>query len=199
MSININEEENLENNLNNSDSKNFIFIETLPLIIADFLQSHMNNALVESEDELSKELKILFDNEIIKRMNEYKNVLKDKSSILDDIENNIYINKEEKIQKELESALDEYKKVKENIDIYRGILKNKKKSGENVDYIEKMIEKLLAKEIWLEHRIKLLMEKNKNNDLNINIDIDYTNKNIRGDNYSKILGNTTSISEIDKT
>ena len=199
MSININEENNYENNLNKSDSNNYIFIETLPLIIADFLQSHMNNAIVESEDELSKELKILFDNEIIKRMNEYKNVLKDKSSILDDIDNNVYANKEEKNQKELEAAMDEYKKVKENIDIYRGILKNKKKSGENVDYIEKMIEKLLAKEIWLEHRIKLLMEKNKNNDLNINIDIDYTNKNIRGDNYSKILGNTTSISEIDKT
>jgi len=99
--------------------------------------------------------------------------------------------------------MDEYKKVKENIDIYRGILNNKKKLGENVDYIEKMIEKLLAKEIWLEHRIKLLMEKNKNNELNINIDINNmnnnTNRNIRGDNYSKILGNTSSISDIDKT
>ena len=95
MSININEENNYENNLNKSDSNNYIFIETLPLIIADFLQSHMNNAIVESEDELSKELKILFDNEIIKRMNEYKNVLKDKRSILDDIDNNVYANKEE--------------------------------------------------------------------------------------------------------
>ena len=198
-SLNLNELDNSNNNLNKSTQNNFILIESLPLIIADFLQEHMNNALIESEDELGKELKILFDNEIMKKINEYKNVLKDKSSILEDIDNNVYINKEEKIQKELETAMDEYKKVKENIDIYRGILNNKKKLGENVDYIEKMIEKLLAKEIWLEHRIKLLMEKNKNNELNINIDINNTNRNIRGDNFSKILGNTTSISDIDKT
>ena len=198
-SLNLNELDNSNNNLNKSTQNNFILIESLPLIIADFLQEHMNNALIESEDELGKELKILFDNEIMKKINEYKNVLKDKSSILEDIDNNVYINKEEKIQKELETAMDEYKKVKDNIDIYRGILNNKKKLGENVDYIEKMIEKLLAKEIWLEHRIKLLMEKNKNNELNINIDINNTNRNIRGDNFSKILGNTTSISDIDKT
>ena len=199
MTLNFNELDKSKNNSNKSKPNNSILIESLPLIIADFLQAHMNNALVESEDELSKELKILFDNEILKRINEYKNVLKDKSSILDDIDNNVYINKEEKNQKELESAMDEYKKVKENIDIYKGILNNKKKLGENVDYIEKMIEKLLAKEIWIEHRIKLLLEKNKNNDLNINIDISYANKNIKGDNLSKILGNTTSISDIDKT
>ena len=199
MTLNFNELDKSKNNSNKSKPNNSILIESLPLIIADFLQAHMNNALVESEDELSKELKILFDNEILKRINEYKNVLKDKSSILDDIDNNVYINKEEKNQKELESAMDEYKKVKENIDIYKGILNNKKKLGENVDYIEKMIEKLLAKEIWIEHRIKLLLEKNKNNDLNINIDISYTNKNIKGDNLSKILGNTNSISDIDKT
>ena len=199
MTLNFNELDKSKNNSNKSKPNNSILIESLPLIIADFLQAHMNNALVESEDELSKELKVLFDNEILKRINEYKNVLKDKSSILDDIDNNVYINKEEKNQKELESAMDEYKKVKENIDIYKGILNNKKKLGENIDYIEKMIEKLLAKEIWIEHRIKLLLEKNKNNDLNINIDISYANKNIKGDNLSKILGNTTSISDIDKT
>ena len=199
MTLNFNELDKSKNNSNKSKPNNSILIESLPLIIADFLQAHMNNALVESEDELSKELKILFDNEILKRINEYKNVLKDKSSILDDIDNNVYINKEEKNQKELESAMDEYKKVKENIDIYKGILNNKKKLGESVDYIEKMIEKLLAKEIWIEHRIKLLLEKNKNNNLNINIDISYVNKNIKGDNLSKILGNTTSISDIDKT
>ena len=198
-SLNFNELDNSNNNSNKSIPNNSILIESLPLIIADFLQAHMNNALIESEDELSKELKILFDNEILKRINEYKNIFKDKSSILEDIDNNVYINKEEKIQKDLETALDEYKKVKENIDIYRGILNNKKKLGENVDYIEKMIEKLLAKEIWLEHRIKLLMEKNKNNDININIDINNINRNIKGDNFSKILGNTTSISDIDKT
>ena len=138
MSVNIN---NLNNSENSSKKSIFIFIESLPLIIADFLQAHINNAIVESEDELGRELKVLFDNEILKRLNEYKNILQDKSSILEDINDKVYINKEEKNQKELENAIEEYKKVKENIEIYRDILQNKKKIGENTDYIEKKIKK----------------------------------------------------------
>ena len=88
----------------------------------------MNNAIIESEDELGKELKLLFDNEIMKRMNEYKNILGDKS-ILSNIDKNVYINKDEKNDKEFENAMDEYKTVKENLEIYRGILETKKKSN----------------------------------------------------------------------
>ena len=197
MSININDISNSKNNSKKPESSKFIFIESLPLILADFLQSHINNAIVESEDELGKELKILFDNEILKKLSEFKNLLGNKSSLLDDINDKVYINQEEKNQKELESALDEYKKVKENIEIYRSILKNKKKSGENTDYIEKMIEKLLAKEIWLEHRIKLLMEKKNNNDINIDINLNtYKNINTKSSDLSNAIGNTSRRIEI---
>ena len=195
LSININGLSNSKNNSKKLDSSGLIFIESLPLIIADFLQLHMNNAIVESEDELGRELNLLFDNEILKKMFEYKNIIKDKSSILDNIDNNVYESQEEENKKELENSMEEYKKVKENIDIYKGILETKKRSGENIDYIEKMIEKLLAKEIWLEHRIKLLMKKNKNNDkfgeISLNI-----NGNHRSDNFIKINGNETNISEL---
>ena len=197
MSININDISNSKNNSKKPDSSKFIFIESLPLILADFLQSHINNAIVESEDELGKELKILFDNEIIKRLNEFKNLLGNKSSLLDDINDKVYINQEEKDQKELDSAIEEYKKVKENIEIYRNILKNKKKSGENTDYIEKMIEKLLAKEIWLEHRIKLLMDKKNNNDINLEINYNtYRNNNTKSNDLSNAIGNTSRKIEI---
>ena len=197
MSININDISNSKNNSKKSDSSKFIFIESLPLILADFLQSHINNAIVESEDELGKELKILFDNEIIKRLNEFKNLLGNKSSLLDDINDKVYINQEEKDQKELDSAIEEYKKVKENIEIYRNILKNKKKSGENTDYIEKMIEKLLAKEIWLEHKIKLLMDKKNNNDINLEINYNtYRNNNTKSSDLSNVIGNTSRKIEI---
>ena len=197
MSININDIKNSKNNSKKPDSSKFIFIESLPLILADFLQSHINNAIVESEDELGKELKILFDNEIIKRLNEFKNLLGNKSSLLDDINDKVYINQEEKDQKELDSAIEEYKKVKENIEIYRNILKNKKKSGENTDYIEKMIEKLLAKEIWLEHRIKLLMDKKNNNDINLEINYNtYRNNNTKSSDLSNVIGNTSRKIEI---
>jgi len=197
MSININDISNSKNNSKKPDSSKFIFIESLPLILADFLQSHINNAIVESEDELGKELKILFDNEIIKRLNEFKNLLGNKSSLLDDINDKVYINQEEKDQKELDSAIEEYKKVKENIEIYRNILKNKKKSGENTDYIEKMIEKLLAKEIWLEHRIKLLMDKKNNNDINLEINYNtFRNNNTKSSDLSNVIGNTSRKIEI---
>ena len=79
MSININDISNSKNNSKKHESSKFIFIESLPLILADFLQSHINNAIVESEDELGKELKILFDNEILKKLNEFKNFLGSKS------------------------------------------------------------------------------------------------------------------------
>ena len=192
LSIKMSNLSNSKNSLKKNDNScNFILIESLPLILADFLQSHMNNAIIESEDELGKELKLLFDNEIMKRMNEYKNILGDKS-ILSNIDKNVYINKEEKNDKEFESAMDEYKTVKENLEIYRGILETKKKSGENYDYIEKMIEKLLAKEIWLEHRIKFLLEKKKNSDINFdnnyNISIN-TNRNFTRDNLENITTN----------
>ena len=197
MSININDISNSKNNSKKPDSSKFIFIESLPLILADFLQSHINNAIVESEDELGKELKILFDNEIIKRLNEFKNLLGNKSSLLDDINDKVYINQEEKDQKELDSAIEEYKKVKENIEIYRNILKNKKKSGENTDYIEKMIEKLLAKEIWLEHKIKLLMDKKNNNDINLEINYNtFRNNNTKSSDLSNVIGNTSRKIEI---
>ena len=184
--INVSNSNISEDNIINND---FLFIESLPLILADFLESHLNYAIVETEDELGKELKVLFDNELLKRLNEFNNILKDKSSILNNISNNS-LSKEEKQKKELENALEDYKKIKDNIKIYKDILENKKKLNENVGYIEKMIEKLLAKEIWLEHRIKLLSEKDKNTNNNNNLNITNNTNNI-----GRVTGNT-GISEI---
>ena len=186
---------NKTNSNNNSSniflSNDFLYVESLPLILADFLQANLNFAIVETEDELDKELKILFDNEILKRINEFSGVLKDKYSIINNISSNS-LSKEEKQKKELENALEEMKRIKDNIKIYQDILENKKKLNENVDYIEKMIEKLMAKEIWLEHRIRLLYEKDKNN----NIIINNTNNNLYiTNNIGRVTGNT-GISDI---
>ena len=197
LSINLNNT-NVSNNINKSNNNNgnniinndFIFIESLPLILADFLEANLIYAIVESEDELGKELKILFDNELLKRLNDFNNVLKDKYSILNNISNSL--SNEEKQKKDLENALEDHKKIKDNIKIYKDILENKKKLNENVDYIEKMIEKLMAKEIWLEHRIKLLYEKEKNNNMintNTNNNLNITN------NIGRVTGNT-GISDI---
>ena len=192
--ININSEKNKKSQNQNKNTNqivinnDFIFIESLPLILADFLETHLNNAVIESEDELGKELKVLFDNELLKKINEFNNVLKDKSSILKDI--SIHnLSKEEKKRNDLENALEDLKKIKDNIKIYKDILENKKKLNEDVGYIEKMIEKLLAKEIWLEHRIKLLYEKDKDK-YNSNNNTNSTNNLNATNNIGRVTGNT---------
>ena len=172
-----NKKRNIQIKINND----FIFIESLPLILADFLEQHLSYAIVETEDELGKELKVLFDSELLRRIKEFSNILKDKASILNDISGINILTKEEKRKKDLEHAVEDLKKIKNNIKIYKDILENKKKLNENFGYIEKMIEKLLAKEIWLEHRIKLLYEKDQNN---------FTNNNLITTNIGRVTGNT---------
>ena len=159
LSININNSASSKSsNYSNYINNDCLYIESLPLILADFLQLYKTYAIIESEDELSKEIKILFDKDLLKRINEYENV--DKIKIISDNTNN----------KNLNQALHEIKKLKENIKLYKDILENKRKLNEDADYIEKMIEKLLSKEIWLEQRIKLLENKNNNKyDLKNNI------------------------------
>ena len=184
---NINESKNLNKSNNIIISNDFLFIESLPLILADYLEAHLNCAIIDSEDELAKELRTLFDNELLKKINDFSNILRDKSSILNNLDD---INKDEKQKKELENALENLKKLKDNIKLYRNILENKKKSNDDVGYIEKMIEKLMAKQIWLEHRIKLLYEKEK-----YNINSNSTNNLNITNNIGRITGNT-GISEI---
>ena len=168
---------------NNND---FLFIESLPLILSDFLEKHISYAVVESEDDLAKELKILFDKDILNRINDYENTVKEKLSIINNINSNI-MSSDGKQNKELDNALDDLKKIKDNIKIYQEILENKKKLNENVEYIEKMIEKLLAKEIWLEHRIKLLSEKNNSN---------YNSNSLNNRNTMGKVGGNTGTSEL---
>ena len=177
------------NNLNKSNiviTNDFLFIESLPLILADYLEAHLNNAVIDTEDELAKELRTLFDNELLKKINDFSNALRDKSTLLSNL-GDISLSKDEKQKKELENALENLKKIKDNIKLYRNILESKKKTNDDYGYIEKMIEKLMAKQIWLEHRIKLLYEKEKNN-----INSNSTN-NL---NITNNIGMVTGISEI---
>ena len=126
----------------------FLYIETLPLILADFLQENKNYAIIEIENEISQDLYTRFDNNLINVINEYDE-LKKSGNI-----SNIVIK-----SKELEIAIKEYNKIKQNIKMFKDILKKKKKMNEKAEYIENTIEKLVGKEIYLEHKIKILNEK----------------------------------------
>ena len=141
---------------------NALYIEILPLILADFLQENQYHAIIEIESELSKDLYKLFDKQLLVFINEY-----------DEIKNS---DKEVRIKtKELKTAVSEYNKIKENQKLFKKILKEKRSKEENVDYIENMIEKLTTKEVYLEHKIKIL---NQNQNLSLLEKIKDTNQDI---------------------
>jgi len=88
---------------------NIIYIETLPLIIADFIQQFPFYCIIESEDELVEELNILFDKELIEKINNYEETLK---------------NKQEKfINKEYQNYIIRKNKLENNIKIYENLKK----------------------------------------------------------------------------
>ena len=62
----IDELKNKQNNNNN----NFLYIETLPLILTDFLQANKSYSIIEIENELCKELYSVFDKLLINFINE---------------------------------------------------------------------------------------------------------------------------------
>ena len=94
-----NEEKTLENKINLLDLENdknydnIIYIETLPLIIADFIQQFPFYCIIETEDELNEELNILFDKELLEKINNYEESLKVRNEILINREYQININR----------------------------------------------------------------------------------------------------------
>ena len=135
------------NNKQHYNNNNFLYIETLPLILADFLQSNKSYAIIEIENELCKELYSVFDKKLINFINEYDELMKSENS-------NITIK-----NYQLQITIKEYMKIKANLKLFNDILNKKKQMNEKAEYIEKLIEKFIIKEAYLEHKIKILQEK----------------------------------------
>ena len=89
-----------------------MYIETLPLIIADFIQQFPFYTIIEIEDELNEELNILFDKELVEKINNYEEALKNKNDKIINEEYQNYINKKNKLEN--------------NIKIYENLIKEKK-------------------------------------------------------------------------
>ena len=199
--INEYEENNNENNEknhislidieNNKNTNNILYIDTLPLIIADYMQQFPFYCIIETESELTNELNILFDKELIEKMNNYEEALKNKNQIFMD--------------KELLKYVVNKNKIENNIKIYENLIIQKKEKGENTSILENMLEKLIAKNIVIQEKISQMKnQKNKSknelypkNEFDNNINI--TN-NIELNNISKIsnLGIKLGVSNINK-
>jgi len=195
-----NKEKEIEEILKLVKEGNALFIEILPLILADFLQENQHHAIIEIESELSKDLYNKFDKQLLAFINEY-----------DEIKNT---DKEKIIKsKELKAIVNEFNKIKENQNLFIKILKEKMSKEENVIYIENMIEKLNAKEIYIRDKIKKI---NQNQNLSLLEKIKETNQDINNKwqlqshsqidslftrfnkNESKFLSNSLNVSNFTK-
>lgn len=145
---------------------NILYIETLPVIIADFIQKYNNNAVIDLEnEEISNEVRSLFDKEILVKLSKENKLIKKEiggSSI--------------KEQNEINELLKEQLNVVKNIKLYESIQKEKNKKGENVSYITEIIEKLTHEK----ENIGLKIKKRRLNSVQYNLkesNSDYTNFN----------------------
>lgn len=123
------------------EKKNIIFIEVLPLILADFIQENSGVVAIDMRGELRKELKALFDNEILQRLGE-------------EVKNNI---EEEKINK-IKELLFEKMNIENNIHVYEDLLLKKRAIGDNTMFIEGMLQKLKIQKSFIEKEVRKLQE-----------------------------------------
>ena len=170
-----------KNNINNEDkNNNLLYIETLPLIITDYLQEHKNYAVVEIEEQLSNELNLLFNKELLKKINEYDEYINKYKNYKND--NNI-------IEKELKQYSLQLNQIQKNIKLYEQIIIDKKARNENSIFMEDMLNKLLEKETYVQQKINekkenaYILNLNEKNKINYNsfndLDLSYYK-----DNYS---------------
>ena len=163
---------------NGKNYDNIIYIETLPLIIADFIQQFPFYCIIETEDDLNEELNILFDKELIEKINNYEESLKNKNEKL--------------INKEYQNYLLRKNKLENNIKIYENLIKEKRDKNENTSYLESMLEKLLANNIIVQNKLAELKSKNKNI-LNNDEELFQKNNNIENNFDSSNISNISKI------
>ena len=132
-----------ENNLKEND---ILYVETLPVIIADFIQLNSDYVIINNEledNDLNNEIKNLFDSEIVKKIENNNTKLKEQ------IEKITVVKNEEKINSILQQELELEKQIK----LYEDILNNKKKSGHETSYIEEFLKKLNEEKLILQSKL----------------------------------------------
>jgi hypothetical protein len=126
-----------------TSKRDYLLIEALPLIIADFISENQNIVLVDFNEDLRDELRTLFDNEILQRLGE-------------EIKHDINLEKEAK----LKDLLFERLNLDNNIKTYENILVEKGSKRENTIFIENMLHKLREQKNLLSKKIKNLQDDN---------------------------------------
>ena len=106
------------------NSSKYLYSETIPLIIADYLQLNSNIIIVSSNQELNEEIKTLFDTQIIKKISFLeKNAPKEQNG-------------------KIKNLLFEEMNINQQIQIYENLVIEKNQTGENTNYLLDMIKQL---------------------------------------------------------
>ena len=120
----------------NIKEANILYIETLPIIIADFIQLNPKYVIINNDNDdndLNKEIKDLFDGEIMKKIEKDNEDLTEKISDLP-----------QKFEDEMKirNLLKQQNEINKKIKTYEILLHNNKKSGKNITFLQEFIDKL---------------------------------------------------------
>ena len=172
--------------------ENILYIETIPIIIADFIHLNPQYIIISNENDdidLNKEIKGLFDEEILKRIERDTEDLGEKISNLaqkkDEMENPNLLK-----QKEID------KKIK----IFETILRENKKYGNYIQYLKDFINKIKEEKKKLNEKINnnekglLKKYKSKTNIIEENDNKEIENKN---NNMNKMKVNKAPVKILD--
>ena len=132
----------IENKKTIKYSKYYIYIESLPLIIADFISNQNKSYIIlDHGDELRNDLRTLFDNEILSRLGE-------------EISYEINRNKMEQLKELLLNKA----KVEKNISCYEDLLYQMRTHNQNVQFVLITLNKLKDSLNWIEKKISVIQD-----------------------------------------
>ena len=161
----------------NIKEDNILYIETLPMIIADFINLHSSYVIINTEindSKLNNDIKNLFDGEIMKRIEkEYSNLTERIVNLPQTFEDEMKV----------KNILERHNEINKKIKIYENLLKQKKKSGENIIFLKEFVNQLkeekekfnkniskeqkeLIKRNKINEKLKIIKNNNKENILN---------------------------------
>ena len=141
-----------ENELNQKE-KDILYVETLPVIIADFIQENPKYIISNTElqdDELNNEIKSLFDTNLLKKIEKENKILKEQITI-----------PTFKTEIKLQELYKEQLAIENNLQLYSNLLNEKKKTGHDVRYIEEFLSKLHKEKDKLDKKVKHEEEKSQ--------------------------------------
>jgi len=172
-----------DNNKKVQYSKSYIYIESLLLILADFISDKSKNKsyiIIDHSDELRNELRTLFDNEILGRLGE-------------EIQYEVNKNKLE----HLKDLLLNKTKIEKNISNYEDLLYKMRTKNQNTDFVMITINKLKQTLNWLSQKIQILQnDTNTFNEFENAIQIKQLNREMRKYKRNKNINNQNMINPL---